>query len=126
MKQLTYADIVKRLSEYDKGFVQAPEYDSTNAEIPYIFFADFSRYLTRIIEASNSPEKDENVRRSMAFVDAMINSDDIEVANLAEVEILEQLAQSTKTVDFCLSTLKGQALKRFKHVLKYWGVNRNI
>src|SRR3989344_9371585 len=95
MKQLTYADIVKRLSEYDKGFVQAPEYDSTNAEIPYIFFADFSRYLTRIIEASNSPEKDENVRRSMAFVDAMINSDDIEVANLSEEKKTPEVWEKT-------------------------------
>jgi len=123
MQELKYKDIVKALLETISAFKKSDEYDSENEEITYLLFSDFARFLTSKIERAKNPEQDEDIAKSFSFLENMLNADDKEVVNLAEVEILEQLAQSSKATEFTKRVLSEKARINFERIISYWGTN---
>jgi hypothetical protein len=116
---MQYKDVTKMLLQRIPVFTEArasdPSFMSHDDDSPYLVFGDFSLFLLQQLKEM----KDEVLlQQSFDLLGEMLSSTDPEVVNLAQVGVLETLADSPGAVIAARKYLTGDAIVMFERWLE--------
>lgn len=112
-RQNLISELFEQFPSFEKKMCYEPD-DLT----PYNVLGDFALYLRDKIKAKNITE--EEVNKTINFINTMGKSEDIEVLNILEVELFEIFTDDKETINWALKYLDENNKERFKLVLKRW------
>jgi hypothetical protein len=127
MNDPTYKQIVPFLLEHFPEFKETDDYkryDKQDLGLPYIVWADFTRYVLERLE--NNGAEDAVVQRLFNVVNEQFDNSgsDPQVINLLSVEVFEQFAQQKDSLEFARQHTHEKARHQLELVLAYTGVER--
>ena len=89
------AELLRRVPDFEKASSNDPSFMSHEDNSPYLVFGDFGLFLLEHLKDRSHELRDQTVlREAFEFLDEMLTSTDPELINLAQVGVIEVLADS--------------------------------
>lgn len=117
---ITPRNAVDELMRRVPAFAKARSLDSSFMSYgddgnPYLVFGDLGLFLLRRLKARvENPEEDSLFQQSFKLINEMLTSSDPEVANLAQLGVMETLSDSTQEIAIAKAYLSEPAKKEYE------------
>lgn len=115
--QNSVAELFRRVPDFEKASSSDPSFMSHEDDSPYLVFGDFGLFLLRRLKDRSHELRDQPLlREAFEFLDEMLTSTEPELINLAQVGVIEVLADSPDALRIATSYLsqRGKAeVERF-------------
>ena len=111
---------------HDELLKRVPEFSGTNfyhkdeMERPYNFVSFFGQYLKKTIDdylQSKDSAKLDIIKRGLEFANTLFDTEDSELMNIANMEVLEYFEESPEAVGLALRYLNNPASQALKKSL---------
>ena len=118
---MKYENVTKKLLQQIPAFAEERSSDksfmSHGDDSPYLVYGDFGIFLLQYLNTASEQTKDETLlRKASELLSEMLTSSDPEVVNLAQVGVLETIADSPKA----FAILKKHMSSNATEVLQQW------
>jgi hypothetical protein len=122
---MEYKDATKMLLQRIPAFAEArlsnPSFMSYDDDSPYLVYGDFGLFLLQYLKATFIQTKDEMLlQQASELLSEMLTSADPEVVNLAQVGVLETVADSPEALTAVRKYLSGDAIVMLERWLQGW------
>lgn len=108
--QNTISELLRRVPAFAKARSVDSSFMSYEDDSPYLVFGDFGLFLLKHLRDRQPDLGDENfLREAFGLVDEMLTSSDPELINLAQVGVMEVLADSPQALRIAQGYLSQRA-----------------
>ncbi|HJP90513.1 MAG TPA: hypothetical protein VJ875_01065 [Pyrinomonadaceae bacterium] len=99
-------ELLRRVPDFEKARSNDPSCMSHEDDSPYLVFGDFGLFLLKRLKDGSHNSKDQPLlREAFGFLDEMLTSTEPELINLAQVGVIEVLADSIDAFHIATSYL---------------------
>jgi hypothetical protein len=109
--QTVVGELLRRIPSFAAERNTDNSYISQDDDSPYLVFADFSRFLLKLLSSQTrgGENVEETLARSFKLLDEMLTSPDPEVVNVAQVGVFEPFAEQPNALTIAKSYISEEA-----------------